>query len=64
MFQVFPANLGSDPLFQKIQRQHNLFEWLIVSFLGPDFSAPTPASVHPADPTWPGFQVDVNLFDP
>lgn len=41
MFQVFPANLGSDSLFQKIQRQHNLFEWLIVSFLGPDFSAPT-----------------------
>lgn len=65
MFQVFPVNIRSDSLFQKIQRQHNLFEWLIENFLGPDFSAPAPAFVHPAEVlTWPGFQVNVNLCDP
>lgn len=50
--------------FPEIQRQYSLCEWLIVNFSEPDFSDPSPASVHPADQTWPGFQVDVNLFYP
>lgn len=46
---VFPVNVEVHSLFQKIQRHHNLFEWPIASFLGPDFSASPLAFVCPAE---------------
>lgn len=65
MFQVFPVNIGSDSLFQKTQKQHNLLEWPIVRLLGTDVSALPPAFVHPAEVlTWPGFQVYIPDFRP